>query len=104
MVLRELAAEATDQQIQQVVALAMAIRQKHGEGALQSILPPTIDAELDLLGCMRRLPVSTRHLVFSTLLGHCRSRDRDEAETVFAEAFGVRVKTDTPAAEAVGVL
>lgn len=104
MVLRELAAEATDQQIQQVVALAMAIRQKHSEGALQSILPPTIDAELDLLGCMRRLPVGTRHLVYCTVLGHCSSRDMDDAETVFAEAFGVRVKTNTPAGEAVGVL
>ncbi len=104
MVLRELAPEATEQQIQQVVALAMAIRQKHSEGALQSILPPTIDAELDLLGCMRRLPVGTRHLVFNTLLGHCSTRDTDEAETVFAEAFGVRVKTNTPAGEAVGVL
>ena len=103
-VLQELAPEATVQQIQQVLTLAMGIRQKHSEGALQSILPPTIDAELDLLGCLRRLPVGTRHLVFSTLLGHCSSRDRDEAETVFAEAFGIRVKTNTPAAEAVGVL
>jgi len=102
--LHELAPGATVQQIQQVVTLAMGIRQKHSEAALQSILPPTIDAELDLLGCMRRLPVGTRQLVFSTLLGHCSSRDRDEAETVFAEAFGIRVKTNTPAAEAVGVL
>jgi MoxR-like ATPase len=103
-VLRELAPDATGQQIQQVVTLAMGIRQKHSEGALQSVLPPTIDAELDLLGCMRRLPVGTRHLVFSTLLGHCATRDRDEAETVFAEAFGIRIKASTPAAEAVGVL
>jgi hypothetical protein len=84
--------------------LATGIRQKHNEGSLTSILPPTIDAELDLLGCMRRLPVSTRHLVFSTLMGHCSKRDIDEAETVFAEAFGIRVKANTPAAEAVGVL
>ena len=104
MVRSELSPESTEQQIQQVVSLAMAIRQKHTEGALQSILPPTIDAELDLLGCMRRLPVSTRRLVFCTLLGHCSTRDMDEAETVFAEAFGIRVKTNTPAAEAIGVL
>jgi hypothetical protein len=104
LVLRELSAEATEQQIQQVLALAMGIRQKHNEGSLTSILPPTIDAELDLLGCMRRLPISTHELVFRTLLGHYSKRDKDEAETVFAEAFGIRVKTNTPASEAVGVL
>ena len=104
MVLGELAPEASEQHIQQVVALALAIRQKHTEGALQSILPPTIDAELDLLGCIQRLPVSTRRLVFCTLLGHCSSRDTDEAEIVFAEAFGIKVKTNTPAGEAIGVL
>jgi hypothetical protein len=103
-VLGELAPEASPQHIRQVVSLAIAIRQRHGEGTLQSILPPTIDAELDLLGCMQRLPVSTRHLVFSTLLGHCSGRDKDEAETAFSEAFGVRIKANTPAAEAVGAL
>ena len=82
----------------------MGIRQKQNEGVLLSIMPPTIDTELYLLGCMRRLPVSTRFLVFSTLMGHCSRREREEAETVFAEAFGVRVKTNTPAEEAVGVL
>jgi hypothetical protein len=103
-ILHELAADATQQQVQQVVTLATAIRQKHSDGALQSILPPTIDAQLDLLGCMNRLPLDVRPLVFSTLLGHCANRDKDEAETVFAEAFGVRVKTNTDAGEAVGVL
>ena len=104
MVLRELAPGAPDDSIRQVVSLAVLVRQKQSEGALQSILPPTIDAELDLLGCMQRLPLSTRRLVFSTMLGHCASRDMDEAETVYAEAFGVQVKATTPAAEAVGVL
>jgi hypothetical protein len=104
MVLRELAPQATDQQIKQVIALAMGIRQKQNEGTLLSIMPPTIDTELYLLSCMRRLPVSTRFLVFNTLMGHCSRRDRDEAETVFVEAFGVRVKANTPAEEAVGVL
>jgi len=104
MVLRELCPVATDQQIAQVVRLAMLIREKHGEGSLRSILPPTIDAELDLLGCMRRLPVSTRSLAFYTLLGHLSGRDRDEAETTFAEAFGVQIVTNTPAGEAVGML
>ena len=104
MVLRELFPEATDQQIQQVVRLARGIRQKHDEGSLQSILPPAIDVELDLLGIMHRLPVGTRRLVFNTLLGHSSKRDKDEADTVFAEAFGVRIKTNTPASEAVGVL
>jgi hypothetical protein len=104
MVLHELSPESSDQHIQQVVALAMGIRQKLEEGALSSILPPTVDAELDLLACLRSLPISSRSLVFNTLLGHCSRKDKDEAETVFAEAFGVRVKTNTPAAEAVGVL
>jgi hypothetical protein len=104
MILRELTSEATEQQIHQIVRLAAGIRQKHDEGFLQSILPPTIDAELDLLGSIHRLPVDTRRLVFSTLLGHCSKRDKDEAETVYAEAFGVRIKTNTPASEAVGVL
>jgi len=104
MVLRELSPESTDQHIQQVVALAMGIRQKHEEGGLQSVLPPTIDVELDLLDCLRGLAVNPQYLVFNTMLGHCSKRDMDQAETVFAEAFGVRVKTNTPAAEAVGVL
>jgi hypothetical protein len=103
-VLRELAPAATDQQIQQVVSLAVTIRQKHEEGGLRSCLPPTIDAELDLLGCMSRLRQNTRTLVFNTLLGHCASREIEEAETAYAEAFGVQVKTTTAAAEAVGIL
>lgn len=104
LVMSELAPEATQRQVEQVTALAAAIRRKHSEAALQSVLPPTIDAELDLLGCLGRLPVDARSLVYSTLLGFCSDRDQDEAETIYATAFGVQVKTDTPAAEAVGVL
>ncbi|MAE63258.1 MAG: hypothetical protein CMJ18_03215 [Phycisphaeraceae bacterium] len=103
-VLRELAADSTEEQVGQVVALAIAIRRKHGENALESVLPPTIDAELDLLGCLRRLPVDSRQTVFNTLLGHCQDQERDEAESIFAEAFGVKVDTDSAAAKAVGVL
>lgn len=103
-VLDELAPEATEQQIQQVVLLATEIREKQREGGLRSILPPTMDAELDLLGCMCRLRQNTRTLVFNTLLGHCASNELEDAEGVYGDAFGVQVKTDTPAAEAVGVL
>lgn len=104
LVLRELCPEAADKQIQQVAVLSMQIQERQREGSLQSILPPTIDVELHLLSCMRRLPVDLRELVFTTILGHCANRDLEEAENVFAEAFGIRVKPDTPAAEAVGVL
>lgn len=103
-VLSELAPEANLQQINQVVSLAVAIRERQLEGGLRHILPPTIDAELDLLGCMLRSPFNTRTSVFFTLLGHCSEEDREEAESAYAEAFGVQVKTDTPAAEAVGIL
>jgi len=104
MILRELSPGALAQHIQQVVALCIGVRQKRLEGALQSILPPTIDVELDLLRCLSDLPLSSRSLVFNTVLGHCSKQDQDEAETVYAEAFGVRVRTDSPAAEAVGLL
>jgi len=103
-VLGELMPRATEQQVSRVVTLAAAIRARHAEGGLHSILPPSIDAELDLLGCICRLRIDAHTIVFSNLLGHCAERDREEAETIFAEAFGVRVKADTPAAEAVGVL
>ncbi|MBN2506299.1 MAG: hypothetical protein JXQ71_06360 [Verrucomicrobia bacterium] len=104
MVLRELSPGSTETHLQQVMALAMGIRRKHEEGRLQSVLPPTLDVELDLLACLRDLPVNPQFLVFNTLLGHCAKRDRDEADTVFAEAFGVRIQAATPAAEAVGAL
>ncbi len=104
VVLRELSPDSTEQQIQQVVLLALRIRERQEAGSLQSILPPTIDAELDLLNCLQTLKVGPKALVFNTLLGHCSRRDKDEAETVFAEAFGVRVSASTPAAQAVGVL
>ena len=103
-VLHALPPEATEPQIHQVVSLAAAIREKQMEGGLRSILPPTIDAELDLLGCMCRLRLNTRTLVFRTLLGHCVSNEMEEAESVYADAFGVQVETDTPAAQAVGIL
>jgi hypothetical protein len=103
-VLKDLVPEATEEQIAQVVSSAMGIRQKHKEGSLRSILPATIDAELDLLSCMRRLPLNDHALVFNTLLGHCAERDAEDAEAVYAEAFGVQVKSSTPVSEAVGVL
>ncbi|KPK43380.1 MAG: hypothetical protein AMK72_13390 [Planctomycetes bacterium SM23_25] len=104
-VLKEIMPEATDTQVRQVVALAVGIRRKQSEGALRSIVPPTIDAELECLRGMCRGLADVRTNVFTTLLGHCDpERDTDEAETVYAEAFGVQVKTTTPAGEAVGIL
>lgn len=103
-VLRALAPEASEQHICQVVTLAAAIREKQLDGGLRSILPPTIDAELDLLGCICRLPLNTRTSVFNTMLGHCVADEREDAESAYAGAFGVQVTTDTPAAEAVGIL
>jgi len=107
LVLRELRPNAPPEQIQNIVCLAGAIRAKQREGALVSILPPSIDAELDLLDCMSRmgwLKIDTRKLAFSTLLGHCSEADREETEDVYGEVFGVRVKTSTPAGQAVGIL
>lgn len=103
-ILSELAPESKEHTISQVATLAGEIRRKHSENTLQSILPPTIDAELDLLGCLRRLPVDPASLVFSTLLGHCSARDLEDAKTVFAGAFGVKLKSDSPATEAVGTI
>ena len=103
-VLTELAKESPMDEVMSVVRLTEAIRSKQLDGFLQSILPPTIDAELDLLGAMGRLPLSIQTLVFNTLLGHCAKEDEDEAQSVLAEGFGVRVKAKTPAAEAVGAL
>ncbi|HPM23696.1 MAG TPA: hypothetical protein PLP66_07300 [Phycisphaerae bacterium] len=104
-ILRELAPQAKDRHIEQVVNLAAAVRHRQREGALASILPPTLDLELDLLGCLQRLnKVNSRRLVFDTLLGHCSDQDLDDAESVYAQVFGVKVTSSTPAGEAVGIL
>lgn len=103
-VLQELVPQASAEHIRQVVSLSAAIREKQHEGLLSSILPPTIDIEVDLLGCMTRLPLNTRKLVFNTVLGHPAEEDEEEAESVYAQAFGVQVKTDSPAGEAIGVI
>lgn len=103
-VLAELTPQAPPQRITQVVDLATGIRQRQSEGGLRSILPPTIDGELDLLGALCRLQLDPRTLVFSTMLGHCAAGDRDEAEGVFAAAFGISVADGSAAAEAAGTV
>jgi len=104
-ILREVMPLAKDRHIEQVVNMAAVIRHRQREGALSSILPPTFDLELDLLGCLARLyKINSRRLVFDTLLGHCSEQDLDDAESVYAQVFGVKVTSSTPAGEAVGIL
>jgi len=53
---------------------------------------------------MSRLPLNSRIIVFNTLLGHIRDEDNEEVENIYAHSFGIRIKTNTPAGEAVGVI
>lgn len=103
-VLRELAPQANPEHVRQVVRLTAALREKQREGLLTSVLPPTIDTEVDLLGTMTRLALDSRTLVFNTILGHVPEEDNEEAENVFAQAFGIEIKANSPAGEAIGVI
>jgi len=75
--------------IDSVVKLGQAIRRQRAEGALQSVVPPSIYGYLALLRMKNALPdLTTQQLAAATLLGHASAEDTKLAGTVLNQVFG----------------
>jgi hypothetical protein len=99
-VLRHLMGESAARKMEgeliiKVVKLGQIIRRHRSEGALQSLVPPTIYGYLAFLRMAQALlHLSLHQIALSTLLGNASAEDQKLLPGVFNEVFGLKAADD----------